>query len=78
MTYQVPEHISKDKIWDEASKDESKLKEIYENGNFDKPYNKVRGIVISKYQDELGKQWIKELREKYTVEVNQKVLNSIK
>lgn len=71
-------NISKDKIWDKASQDESKLKEIYENGNFDKPYNKVRGIVISKYQDELEKQWIKELREKYTVEVNQKVLNSIK
>jgi peptidyl-prolyl cis-trans isomerase SurA len=71
-------NISKDKIWDKASKDEAKLKEIYEKGNFEKPYNKVRGIVISQYQDELEKEWIKELREKYTIKVNQDILKSIK
>lgn len=71
-------NISKDQVWDKASKDEAKLKEIYDNGNFDKPYNKVRGIVISKYQDELEQEWIKELREKYTVTVNEDVLNTIK
>jgi peptidyl-prolyl cis-trans isomerase SurA len=71
-------NISKDQIWDKASKDEAKLKEIYEKGNFDKPYNKVRGIVISKYQDELEKEWIKALREKYTIKVNQDILKSIK
>lgn len=71
-------NISKDVVWDKASKDEDKLKEIYEKGNFDKPYNKVRGIIISQYQDELEKEWVKELREKYTVTINQKVLDSIK
>jgi peptidyl-prolyl cis-trans isomerase SurA len=71
-------NISKDKIWDKASKDEAKLKEIYEKGKFEKPYNKVRGIVISQYQDELEKEWIKELREKYTIKVNQDILKSIK
>ena len=71
-------NISKDRNWDKASQDEAKLKEIYEKGNFDKPYNKVRGIVISQYQDELEKEWIKELREKYTITINQKVLKSIK
>ena len=71
-------NISKDKIWDKASQDETILKEIYEKGNFDKPYNKVRGIVISQYQDELEKEWIKELREKYTITINNQVLNSIK
>ena len=71
-------NISKDKVWDKASQDEAKLKEIYEKEIFDKPYNKVRGILISKYQDELEKQWVKELREKYTITINEKVLNSIK
>ena len=71
-------NISKDTIWNKASQDEVKLKELYEKGNFDKPYNKVRGIVISQYQDELEKQWIKALREKYTIVVNEEVLNSIK
>ena len=71
-------NISKDMVWDKASKDEAKLKEIYEKGNFDKPYNKVRGIIISQYQDELEKEWIKQLREKYTIKVNQDILKSIK
>ena len=71
-------NISKDLIWDKASKDEAKLKEFYEKGNFDKPYNKVRGIVISQYQNELEKEWIKQLREKHTVTIDQKVLESIK
>ena len=71
-------NISKDIVWDKASKDEAKLKDFYEKGNFDKPYNKVRGIVISQYQNELEKEWIKQLREKYTVSIDQKVLESIK
>ena len=69
---------SKDVVWDKASKDEEALKAIYEKGNFDKPYNKVRGIVISQYQDELEKNWIKQLREKYTIKVNQNILKTIK
>lgn len=71
-------NISQDKIWNRASQDEAKLKELYSKGNFDKPYNKVRGIIISQYQDELEKEWVKELRGKYTITVNQKVLNTVK
>lgn len=71
-------NISKDIVWDKASQDEAKLKELYEKGNFDKPYNKVRGIIISQYQDELEQEWIKQLREKYTIKVNQDILKSIK
>ena len=71
-------NISKDTVWDKASKDEAKLKEIYEKAGFDRPYNKVRGIVISQYQDELEKEWIKQLREKYTIKVNTELLKSIK
>ena len=65
-------------VWDKASKDEAKLKEIYEQGNYDKPYNKVRGIVISQYQDTLEQEWINALREKYTIKVNQDILKTIK
>ena len=71
-------NISKDMVWDKASKDEAKLKEIYEQGNYDKPYNKVRGIVISQYQDTLEQEWINVLREKYTIKVNQDILKTIK
>ncbi len=41
-------------------------------------YTDERGKVTSDYQDYLEKEWIKALREKYEVVVDQEVLNSIK
>lgn len=38
----------------------------------------VKGKVISNYQDYLEQQWIKELRNKYSIEINKKVLKKIK
>lgn len=43
-----------------------------------KPFEDARGAVISDYQDYLEKEWIKKLREKYNIQVNQDVLSSIK
>ncbi len=43
-----------------------------------KPITEIKGIVISEYQNYLEKEWIRELKAKYTVVVNQEVLNSIK
>ncbi len=42
-----------------------------------KPLNDVRGLVTAAYQDQLEKDWIKELRAKYPVKVEQEVLYSI-
>jgi peptidyl-prolyl cis-trans isomerase SurA len=51
-------------------------------GKLIKPVNKsfdeCRGMVISDYQDYLDKEWIKSLREKYNIIVNNAVLSSIK
>lgn len=38
----------------------------------------VKGLVTADYQNELEKQWIKELRAKYKVEVNQELFEAIK
>ncbi|MBN2664500.1 MAG: peptidylprolyl isomerase [Bacteroidales bacterium] len=38
----------------------------------------VKGLVTADYQDVLEKKWIAELRTKYSVEINQAVLNDIK
>lgn len=38
----------------------------------------VKGLVTADYQDVLEKKWITELRAKYSVEINQDVLNEIK
>lgn len=42
-----------------------------------KPLTEVRGLVTAAYQDQLEKDWIKELRAKYPVKVEQDVLYSI-
>jgi peptidyl-prolyl cis-trans isomerase SurA len=42
-----------------------------------KPYDKIKGLVTAAYQNKLEKEWISELREKYTVEVDKDVLHSI-
>jgi peptidyl-prolyl cis-trans isomerase SurA len=43
-----------------------------------KPLNEIKGIVISEYQNFLEKEWIRELKGKYTVVVDQEVFKSIK
>jgi peptidyl-prolyl cis-trans isomerase SurA len=42
-----------------------------------KELNDVKGKVISNYQDYLEKQWIKDLRAKYKIEVNKKVFKKL-
>lgn len=43
-----------------------------------KPLEETRGLVTAAYQDQLEKDWIKQLREKYPVRVDQEVLYSIR
>ncbi len=40
-------------------------------------FDEARGLVASDYQDFLEKQWIAQLRRKYPVKVNEKVLNKL-
>lgn len=41
-------------------------------------YTDVRGLVTADYQEYLEKEWVKTLRAKYPVRINQKVLSTIK
>ena len=62
----------------------------HENGRFhfvittdllppmEKELNETRGQVTSDYQDFLEKRWIEELRNKYSISVNEKLLSTIK
>jgi len=43
-----------------------------------KELDKVKGLMTADYQNYLEKEWIKELKAKYKIEVNKNVLNSIK
>jgi peptidyl-prolyl cis-trans isomerase SurA len=40
-------------------------------------FNDAKGLVMNDYQTILEEEWIKELRKKYPVTVDQKVLNQI-
>ena len=40
-------------------------------------YTDVRGLVTADYQDQLEREWVAELRRKYTFEVNKDVLKTV-
>jgi peptidyl-prolyl cis-trans isomerase SurA len=42
-----------------------------------KKLSEIRGQVISDYQENLEAEWVAELRQKYPVKINEKVLNQI-
>lgn len=42
-----------------------------------KSLNEARGYIIADYQDQLEQEWIAELKDKYTVEINHDVLDSL-
>ena len=41
-------------------------------------YTDVRGVITTDYQNYLEKIWIESLRKKYTVVINQEVLNTLR
>ena len=43
-----------------------------------KTYKEAKGQIISAYQTKLEDDWLKALKEKYPVTVNEKVLNKVK
>jgi len=81
--------INSNKVWNAAIKDSIGLEKFYEsiktqypvdqpNDSIQyKPMNEIRAIVVSKYQDYLEQEWIKELRAKYPVVVDEKVFATI-
>jgi len=75
------------KVWNAAIQDTVGAERLYEeiktqfatgdSLNPYKPFSEVRAVVISKYQDQLEKQWVAELHEKYPVKLNEEVFRSI-
>ncbi|MBR4136215.1 MAG: peptidylprolyl isomerase [Bacteroidales bacterium] len=81
--------INTQKVWGAAIQDSVGLENFYEQikTNFPnndpeaeapyKPMSEIRAIVITRYQDFLEQQWVKELRAKYPVTVDEKVFSTI-
>jgi len=72
--------LMENKIWNKASMDEVGLNKFYlsHKNKYGKELDEIRGQVISDYQDELEKEWIKDLRKKNTIKVKEKVLRKLK
>jgi peptidyl-prolyl cis-trans isomerase SurA len=81
--------INSEKVWNAAIKDTVGIERFYEKIKTEfpvtdstgattyKPLNEIRAIVVSRYQDYLEGEWIKELRTKYPVVVEEKVFQNI-
>lgn len=67
------------KVWNEALRDSIGIQEFYNTvkDDFGKPFNEIRAIIVSEYQNELERRWVNELKERYPVMVNEKVFQSI-
>ena len=79
--------INSAKVWNAAIEDTVGTQLFYEqiktqfatgdSLNPYKPFNDVRAVVISQYQDKLEKEWVEELHRKYPVKLNEEVFRSI-
>lgn len=79
--------INSRKVWNAAIEDTVGTKLFYEQVktqfpsgdtlNPYKPFEEVSAVVISMYQDQLEKEWIKELHQKYPVKLNEEVFRTI-
>ena len=75
------------KVWNAAIQDTVGAERFYEQIktqfptgdtlNPYQPFSEVRAVVISKYQDQLEKEWVAELHKKYPVKLNEEVFRSI-
>ena len=79
--------VNAKKVWNAAIQDTvgterlyEQIKEQFATGDTAQPYkpfSEVRAVVISQYQDQLEQEWLKELRQKYPVKLNEEVFQSI-
>lgn len=74
-------NICEQQIWNKVREDEQILKKHYNEhvatGYQNRPYTDIRGEVVAACQQQLEKDWIKTLRAKYNVKVNNKVLKKL-
>lgn len=71
--------LMQEKIWNRASNDSEGLERFYKQNkiNYAKPLSEIKGQVVSDYQDFLESEWIKELRSKSAIQINQKVVKKL-
>lgn len=72
--------LSERNVWKKSMDDKIGLRSFFKSQQSKyqtDDFNTVKGLVISDYQDFLEKEWIKELRARFSVKINKKALNQI-
>lgn len=68
--------------WDIEKKNESEKRAYLVEGEIVPPEPKklenIRGTILGDYQNHVEEQWIQKLKEKYTIQINQELLNEIR
>lgn len=73
-------NISEKKIWNKVVENEKGIRDYYAANKSkygDKDFEDVQGQVIADYQQQLENEWIKGLRNKYVVKVNDEELRKL-
>lgn len=75
--------VMQQKVWKPAQNNSQQLAEFFNSHRNRYPasatsYHDCRGHVIADFQDELEKQWLEQLHQKYKVIINQQSLNALK
>ncbi|WP_235526053.1 hypothetical protein [Pedobacter sp. Leaf216] len=72
-------NVSEQKIWNKAQEDEQAILDFYTTNqqNYNKPLSEVRGEVIADYQLSLEDKWLKSLKQKYQVKINENELKKL-
>ena len=72
-------NVSEQKIWNKAQEDEQAILDFYTKNqqNYNKPLSEVRGEVIADYQLSLEDKWLKSLKQKYQVKINENELKKL-
>ena len=72
-------NVSEIKVWSKVQDDENQLKDFYakNSAKYDKQFEDAKGQVIADYQQQLENEWIKSLKSKYTVKINEDELKKL-
>lgn len=72
-------NVSEQKIWNKAQEDEQAISDFYSRNQkkYNKPLNEVKGQVIADYQQSLEENWLKGLKQKYQIKINENELRKL-
>ena len=72
-------NVSEIKVWSKVQDNEGQLKDFYQKNkaNYNKDYEECKGQIIADYQVQLENEWIKSLKSKYTVKINDDELKKL-